>query len=151
MAIRLETSKRTGIQNEQDTEISDTQLKWISKIPREHPQTKPRTTPSPLYNCHGLTFASRRTRIIGSREINTIINDDEYEEIQSGDVLAGDIVIYYSNEGDPNHSGTVVEAGGVLLVPIICSKWGNAGEFIHALYDCPNLYGPNQKFFRCRL
>ena len=48
-------------------------------------------------------------------------------------VIAGDIVVYYSEQGDPNHSGIVVETGGGLLVPIICSKWSNAGEYVHGL------------------
>ncbi len=79
------------------------------------------------------------------------MSDDKYDEVKLGQVMAGDIVVYYSEEGDPNHSGIVVEAGGELLVPMICSKWSNAGEYIHGLRDCPSLYGPNFRFFRCAL
>lgn len=151
MAIRLETSKRSGIENHQDSEISSFQLNWSRDLPKQYPLAKIRTNSSPLYNCHGLTFASRRTRIEKSYYINLILKDDHYEEITLKAVQPGDIVIYYSNEGDPNHSGIVVEFGGPLVVPIICSKWGNAGEFIHALADCPNIYGPVHKFYKCTL
>jgi hypothetical protein len=152
MAIRLETSKRTGVANHQDHEISAFNLNWNRDIGRRYPNVRQRTEQSALYNCHGLTFASRRTRIETSRDIQTILDDDEYQEIAIADVLPGDVVIYYSERGEPNHSGIVVEAGGQLLVPLVCSKWGSAGEFIHALQDCPpDLYGPGHRFFRCRL
>jgi len=152
MRIRLETSKKTGIDNFQDTEISSFQLNWNLKLPIQHPNTIIRTKPSPTYNCHGLTFASRRTRIEKSSNINKILCDDSYEEIVDiKNVLPGDIVVYYSKTGDPNHSGIVVENNCKTIIPIICSKWGCAGEFIHSLRDCPPLYGPIYKFFRCRL
>jgi hypothetical protein len=150
MAIRLETSKRTGITNHQDHEISAFNLNWNKSIGRRHPNARRRTSQSALYNCHGFTFASRRTRIETSREIQTILADDAYQEVLLADVLPGDVVIYYSERGDPNHSGIVVETGG--LVPWVCSKWGTAGEFVHALQDCPrDLYGPMHRFYRCRL
>lgn len=149
MAIRLETSKKTGIPNHQDTEISTFHLNWAKQIGDKHRSAKQRTKPSAVYNCHGLTFACRRTRIERSAAIQTILNDDAYEEVKLTDVLPGDIVIYYSDAGDPNHSGMVVEVGGQLILPIICSKWGNAGEFIHSLRDCPSMYGPIYRFFRC--
>src|SRR5229473_533486 len=148
MAIRLETSKRTGIDNHQDHEISAFHLNWARRIGRDHPQARPRTDLSALYNCHGLTFASRRTRIEKSREVQRILEDDDYQEIAMPDVLPGDVVIYYSDGGDPNHSGIVVEVSPDLLAPIVCSKWGNADEFVHALRDCPNFYGPNHRFLR---
>ena len=66
-------------------------------------------------------------------------------------VLPGDIVVYYSDRGDPNHSGIVVDISADLYLPVICSKWGNAGEFVHSLRDCPSLYGPISRFFGCTL
>jgi hypothetical protein len=151
MAIRLETSKRTGINNYQGTDISSIHLNWAKDLRKTFPQAIPRTSPSPLYNCHGLTFASRRTRIEKSIDVQTILSDDNYKEMEMKDVLPGDIVLYYSDNGDPSHSGVVVEYKTPLLVPIIYSKWGNAGEFIHPLRHCPDLYGVNYKFYRCLL
>src|SRR5262245_13590387 len=143
MAIRLETSARSGIANFQTTQISAFHLNWSKDIAKQHPQARPRTPPSPTYNCHGLTFASRRTSIERSAGIRTILLDDQYHEIPMTDVLPGDIVLYRSQEGDLNHSGVVVEYGAHVLVPVICSKWGSAGEFVHGLNDCPGLYGPH--------
>ncbi len=152
MAIRLETCKRRGIDNHQDSEISTFHRNWAKDLPKHFRRATPRTNYSPVYNCHGLVFASRRTRIEKSTSIQRILDDDKYFEIPMKDVLPGDIVIYYSEKGDPNHSGIVVEYGPPrVLVPVVCSKWGNAGEFVHALADCPRMYGPLHKFFRCTL
>jgi len=151
MAIRLETSKRSGIENWQGEEISIVHLNWAKELPKQFPKAIPRTNPSPLYNCHGLIFASRRTRIEKSTAINHILQDDNYVEIPMTSVLPGDLVIYYSDEGDPNHSGVILEYNSELIVPIILSKWGTAGEWIHSLRECPSQYGPNYKFYRCQL
>ena len=152
MDIRLETSKGRGIDNIQGGDISELTLKWEREILKTFANVKARTKPSPIYNCHGLTFASRRTRIEKSSDLQIILKDDEYIEIHSFDkLMPGDVVIYYSESGDPNHSGLVVEIDDKLNLPIICSKWGTAGEFIHTLNDCPKHYGPQTKFFRCLL
>src|SRR5690242_18488233 len=100
MSIRLETSQRSGIPNHQDTEISKFHLNWSKQIKTMHLKAIERTKPSPLYNCHGFTFACRRTRVETNLSIQTILMDDKYEEVRLEHVLAGDIVIYYSDEGD---------------------------------------------------
>jgi hypothetical protein len=150
--IRLETSKKTGIDNDQDSEISTFQRNWSAEIPKLHPNAKPRTGMSSVYNCHGLTFASRRTGVLDPAGLRRILKDDQWEEVKDvRDVLPGDIVVYFSDEGDANHSGIVVACEGDLYLPIVCSKWGHAGEYLHQLSDCPSLYGPVKKFYRCRL
>jgi hypothetical protein len=150
MIIRVETSKRTGIDNIQEFELSAFERNWSAEIPKKYPRAVQRTQPSPLYNCHGLTFASRRTRIIESYSLSQIIGDDKWAEIDIREVLAGDIVIYFSADGDANHSGVVVGIAD-LGVPKVFSKWGSAGEYIHLLNDCPPLYGPQTRFYRCHL
>jgi hypothetical protein len=148
--IRVETSKRTGIDNIQVMDVSAFERNWSVDIPKRYPRATQRTEMSPLYNCHGLTFASRRTRITDNDGIQRILADDMWTEIKEIEVLPGDIVIYYSEEGDPNHSGVIVDVGA-LKVPTICSKWGTAGEFTHLLNYCPDFYGPITKYYRCRL
>lgn len=148
--IRLETSKRSGIENIQFFEVSSCERNWALDIPKRFPKVIPRTNMSAVYNCHGLTFASRRTRIVDDAAINRILSDDKWTEIDILKVLPGDIVLYFSDEGDPNHSGLIVEADP-LGVHRICSKWGSAGEYIHFLNDCPSMYGPIKRFFRCQL
>jgi len=152
MNIRVETSKRTGIANEKGVEISAFERNWSAELERRFPNAKRRTDLSASYNCHGLTFASRRTHIFDSPSVNRILSDDDWKEVQPADILPGDIVIYSSDDGDANHSGVVVgEVGEGIRLPLICSKWGNAGEFLHLVNDCPTLYGPITKFYRCRL
>jgi hypothetical protein len=151
MAIRLETSKRRGIENYQDTEISETDLLWFRKLSKLHPNAVQRTNPSPLFNCHGLTFASRRSKVLDLPNIVKILQDDEWREIQLRDLLPGDIVVYFDHDGDANHSGIVVQYSSEILVPLICSKWGYGAEYIHKLSDVPSVYGPITKFYRCHL
>jgi hypothetical protein len=148
--IRLETSKRTGIDNFQLGEVSVYERNWTKEISKRFPNVTQRTDMSSVYNCHGLTFASRRTRIIDPRGIQHILDDDKWIELEMEKALPGDIVIYYSDEGEPNHSGIVLEINS-LGVPIICSKWGSAGEYTHLLTDIWSCYGPQKKFYRCRL
>jgi hypothetical protein len=90
--------------------------------------------PTAKYNCHGLTFASRRTGIEG-KNVDKILKQDEYEEVQIGAVMAGDIVVYRNfDTGDAEHSGIVIQTHPNLLV---LSKWGDAHEAIHRIDDGP--------------
>jgi len=101
---------------------------------RAYPNARHRPTPpSRKYNCHGLTFAARRTWIWKPSEITKILNDDEYEPVNLCDIMPGDIAVYTRN-GDVEHSGVVIEGG---YVPMILSKWGPAHEVLHRVNDCP--------------
>jgi hypothetical protein len=149
-SIRLETSKRTGIENAQFSDLSTFDRKWIADIPKKYPRAKPRTGPSPVYNCHGLTFASRRTRIFEGRDVQRILSDDAWLQVNDKDVLPGDIVVYVSDDGDLSHSGIVIKITE-LGAPLICSKWGSAGEYIHLATDTPSIYQGIKKYYRCGL
>ena len=151
VSITIETSKRTAIPNIQDSHITYFALSHAKDLGRRHPLARSRTSPSPAYNCHGLTFASRRTQILQGQYIATILSDDQYRAVSETDIMAGDIVVYYDESGDANHSGMVIELSAQFSVPIVVSKWGSAGEFIHNVHDCPNQYGPNKKYYRCQL
>lgn len=152
MIIRLQTSKGRDIPNGQNREISAINRNWGPKILAKYFVKSIRTDPSPIYNCHGLTFASRRTRIPDSSDVATILQDDHYKRIERHqDVLPGDIVIYVDENGDLTHSGVVVENDSPLFVPMICSKWGDGPEVIHAVANVHPLYGSEHRFYRCRL
>ena len=151
MAIVLQTSKRRGIDNFQDADTPELHRKWFKALSRLHPNAIQRTEPSALFNCHGLTFASRRTKVLDSRNISRVITDDCWNEIDLQKILPGDIVIYYDDSGDANHSGIIVQYSSETLVPLVCSKWGYAGEYLHRVNDVPQFYGPIMKFFRCCL
>ena len=89
--------------------------------------------PCRSYNCHGLTFAARRTSITDPNAVQMILNEDDYEQVNDDEVCAGDIAVYYV-AGDAEHSGIVVERDkfGVRIL----SKWGGAHEVIHRVGEC---------------
>lgn len=91
--------------------------------------------PSARYNCHGLTFAARRTGISDPAQIARILRDDGYEKLSFGTAPSpGDIAIY-QEDGDIIHSGLVVELRGD--TPRVLGKWGDCHEVIHDVRDCP--------------
>jgi len=108
-----------------------------------------RTKPSAIYNCHGMTFASRRCFIGEPQEVSKILNEDDYIEIKNiAHVLPGDVIIYYATDGDLQHSGTVIqEPKTPFYIPLIISKWGSYSEVIHYSNICPYDMD-NIKFYR---
>jgi hypothetical protein len=98
----------------------------------------------PVYNCHGLTFGSRRTQVTHS--VLPILDDDGFDPIPEKEARAGDIVIYSNVRGEVIHSGFVVARQSVEIlmgtrsvIPIIWSKWGKGYEMIHTVGECPYL------------
>ncbi len=149
--LALQTRDQNDIDNSQTNELSASELAFGLALLSKYDKVIVRSDPTPIYNCHGLTFASRRTSITESREISKIITDDCYEEIPADKVLAGDIVLYiHSISGDIEHSGVVVKApkDDMLSIPMVCSKWGKSAELIHPANHCP--YTLNYKFYRVK-
>lgn len=138
-SIELQTSLGKDIPNLQlTTESSLLMQKQISQLKSKYIGVIFKSAPSSLYNCHGMTFANRRTGIYEVENITAILEDDKYFQIDINNILAGDIVLYYSDNGDIEHSGIVVEINNTEPVDIkILSKWGDAHETIHSLYLCP--------------
>ena len=102
---------------------------------RKYPNATHRPTmPSRRYNCHGLTFAARRTWIWKPSEVSKILNDDDYTQVNLREVLPGDVVVYVQR-GDIEHSGIVIANNG--FIPLVLSKWGPNHEVIHRVNDCP--------------
>ena len=98
-----------------------------------------RAGPSGRYNCHGMTFASRRTGIWNAATVQQILIDDGYRSVPVRSVIGGDIIIYHAKSGDIEHSGVVLEppVPDHLNMPLVCSKWGMSGEMIHWAHYCP--------------
>jgi len=133
--LKLETRCHNQIENEIDRRAIRAGDEELSRdYVKDYPGGKHRpVSPSRKYNCHGLTFGSRRTWISRASEIAKILKDDEYHSIEIKEVMPGDIVVYFQN-GDAEHSGIVIESG---FVPIVLSKWGPAHEVVHRVNDCP--------------
>jgi hypothetical protein len=150
--IIVQTRKGNNIENAQYFEVSYHDLNMGKKLEEQYRfGVTRRTEPSPIYNCHGMTFASRRTWIFETDDINLIIKDDQYIEITAADVLAGDVILYFSDSNDIEHSGIVVikPKNENLNIPVIISKWGIYCEFIHAANCCPYNY-QNVKYYRIK-
>ncbi|MFZ0321202.1 MAG: hypothetical protein WAL56_18895 [Candidatus Sulfotelmatobacter sp.] len=111
----------------------------------------------PVYNCHGLTFGSRRTQV--GPPILSILDDDGFDQILSEkDVRPGDIVVYSNARGEVAHSGFVVWrkkielVGGIVsVIPMVWSKWGKGYEVIHAVAECPYFEDEGDVFTYYRL
>ena len=136
-SIRLETRRGQSIENVQDPEYTAHQRemeerKLIALFPLEVSGSVKRRDASNIYNCHGMTFALRRTAILEERFVQQVLTDDGYREIMRKQAMPGDVVLYYNASG-LSHSGIVVFVDHSLKTPLIkvMSKWGRAGEFVH--------------------
>jgi len=106
-----------------------------------------RAGPTPMYNCHGLTFASRRTKVPDPQEVVRILKADGYIKVAELDTLPGDVVLYKSDNGEIEHSGIVIgDSKAGYGVPIIVSKWGQLNEAIHSADVGP--YTGERSFYR---
>lgn len=154
MQLALENRKKVSIRNDYDEtpltlreqkEAEDLRKKW--GVPALHRPTKACNT----YNCHGFTFASRRTNILIPAEIEAILRDDGYKKINLQSVTAGDIVIYRdSTTQEITHSGVVIEVIKEMLgtVPKVIGKWGNAHEVVHPYNHCPYIDRATVEWYR---
>jgi hypothetical protein len=140
--IDLASRKGRKIDNVQPDEMSRFELADQENLKNKHPHgAEFLTGPNPFYNCHGLTFACRRTQ--PEMDFELILADDGFVEIPQDIVQIGDIVLYYDSSGtEVEHSGIVVAlreglTGSDLRLPWIWSKWGKGSEVFHSLFSCP--------------
>jgi len=108
---------------------------------KKHPMAELRRPPTGQYNCHGLTFATRRTSITDVQAVKTILEEDGYRRIRPTESCPGDIVLYY-DQGEVSHTGVIARivreadlVGGQAVWVI--SKWAYAGEYIHPAKQGP--------------
>jgi len=102
----------------------------------------------PVYNCHGLTFASRRTQLYDSTTIviSKVLEDDGYTQVTERSTRVGDVVVYYDEKGEAQHSGIVVSKLEASVI-MVWSKWGKGFEVVHPAGNC--LWGSlSKKFYR---
>jgi hypothetical protein len=145
--IKTHTSKDEQIINEQcdtlffsDLAIADSlEAEFGSKYQGEY---------NPFYNCHGLTFACKRTAILPDEEIWKIINS-EYKWVKDQkDVIVGDIILYFLGEDESSilHSGIVVDVTQFGDIKIY-SKVKKGREIVHSFKITPYFKGLI-KFYR---
>ena len=145
--LLLETADANPISNVQVHRLSLQDDQDAAEVLVQYGQHVTERAPrSGIYNCHGLVFAARRTTIYDAEVVNMILTDDGYVDVQTMDVLAGDIILYLDDDGDVEHSGIVIEPPNKSLLNIatIVSKWGRGWEVIHAANQCPYNYANHQ-------
>ncbi|HRH48337.1 MAG TPA: hypothetical protein PLP23_06285 [Panacibacter sp.] len=154
--IVMQTMAKRPIKNKQIKNLNRNPLfnRTIDLLKEEHICTERPNTITGIYNCHGMTFANRRTGIDEDSELNKIFQDDNYREIRLDLLLCGDTALYIKQNGAYSHSGIVVSIPENLsehnkIEIKILSKWGDGFEAIHALYQCP-YFESTIKFLRCQ-
>jgi len=148
-AIALDTALGNAISNWQDAYIGNPGVSQALERDVETSQSSLRALTHARYNCHGLTFASRRASVHADR-IRLIISEDGYDVIEEPNVMPGDCVVYYSEEGEAEHSGIVVERSERPTDFKVVSKWGPGGpEVLHWLRQVPSAYSKiDIRFYR---
>lgn len=150
--LALHSCQAAQIDNERIFELSPSEIRGFRDFDRDYgSDVERRGSPTPIYNCHGLTFASRRTGIFESETLRQILREDDYMEIPPERALEGDVILYFDDSGDFEHSGIVIlrPLADNLNVPRVCSKWGKYAEVIHWGNRCPYNFA-NVKYYRLR-
>lgn len=147
-SIIVQTRKGNDISNNQSFLISNFEKSQFPDIRKKYSDVIFRSYPTAIYNCHGLTFASKRTGIYETEDVYKILKDDNYKEVLRDEVLPGDIILYFSSDGDIEHSGIVIsEPQSILSIPKVYSKWGKYCEAIHYANMCPYDFS-NVRYYR---
>lgn len=135
--IMVSTRLGRSIENGQDPDYAPDKRRDIQEVwGRKFPEAVERRPPTGQYNCHGLTFANRRTNIWEPSLIPIILADDGFRQIAIRDLVPGDLAVYFDGPY-VSHSGIVLEVvqgvpqgTGIRAVRVL-SKWGQIGEYIH--------------------
>jgi hypothetical protein len=137
--ILLFTREENKVSTEQCCQLSESYSVYLRSqsqgLRNSYKRARFRVDYSAAYNCHGLTFASRRGAIHSSEDVRLILADDAYVRIDEKKITPGDVLLYVA-DGDIQHSAIVI--GTNELVPQVISKWGVMGpEVVHFANDCP--------------
>lgn len=145
-SIKIQTRCGNDIENRQVHDFSPSELNSIPDYSKDYRGARPRNKPNPIYNCHGMTFACARTTV-GPESVQMVLDDDGYTEIQADDILPGDVIIYYNDNGEISHSGIIVSkpSDDRTMIPWVVSKWGKYSEVYHHAYDVPSVYRPIER------
>lgn len=148
MEIPLSTRLGTPIPNQQGAEIDPRRRPFFRQVLQAYGSLVLRSPETGQYNCHGLVFASRRTRIQESAFVELILREDGYRCIDEGRAVVGDLVIY-QHQGEVTHTAVVTEVnhfgpGRPSFVLRVLSKWGDHAEYFHHPADVPNHFGSRE-------
>ena len=146
--IELVTRQGNPIDNSQESDFSASEI--IPDYSRKYKDMAVtiRNAPNSCYNCHGMTFASSRTKVF-DESIDMILHDDGYTKVGDTEVgadkaLPGDVILYHNEKGEIYHSGIITTrpSEGKYGYPWVVSKWGVLNEMHHLAYDVHHEYRP---------
>jgi len=107
-SIPLATRTGRAVPNVQDLDLPPHRVRlYLDASKRRFPRAELRRLPTGCYNCHGLTFASRRTQILDPSVVEDILKDDGYRRIRFRGVMQGDLAVYYDRR-EIAHTGVIV-------------------------------------------
>ncbi|MBL7140446.1 MAG: hypothetical protein ISS74_06005 [Planctomycetes bacterium] len=141
-SIPLYTRLRREIANAQDPDPAPHVATRLAEVHhRSFPMAAMRRPASGQYNCHGLTFANRRTGIYNPKDVEAILSDDGYRRISAAEAQPGDIVTCHDGT-EVSHTAVItrIERSEALIggqAVWLLSKWGQAGEYLHTLGEGP--------------
>ena len=107
--------------------------------------------PTAVYNCHSYAwYQFSNSNPYWIMDISQFLYDSGCTQIAHTSVQTKDIIIYVDGYGYPLHSGVVygVSSSGEIT---ICSKWGQAGAYLHPIGRVPKEYcsNPSTGEIRC--
>lgn len=149
-SIKTHTSRDVEIINEQcDTLFYQQDVAYSNSLGPQF-ESEFQGSPNPFYNCHGLTFACKRTCILDDAEVWKIIKSEYIEIKVHKDVIVGDVILYFYGQDESFilHSGIVVAVNkGIGLDFKIYSKVKKGREIVHQ-YNKGPYYKGHIKFYR---
>lgn len=122
-------------------ELSNAEIYSLSALMTSNYNVTELRLPTSQYNCHSYawysTSANNRYWIPFPEKF---LEDGTY--IQNS-WKVGDKIVYFDDEGTPQHSGIITARSGNTLASItVTSKWGSAGLYQHRGDECPYIdYG----------
>ena len=155
--VKMETSRYNDIPNSQNRRIDQKSIDYEIGLKAKFGLREDfQGSETSVYNCHGLTFASKRTGIFDDAVIEQILRD-EYNEINVANVIIGDIALYFSyndkKEKIFEHSAIVVHIGSLAglesLGIRVLSKTRFYKEIVHYVQNHP-YSGAEYKFYRIK-
>jgi hypothetical protein len=103
--------------------------------------------PTTKYNCWGFTFNPRQCWINSGVDVQNILNDNG-TQVFAPNLRIGDVICYRDNQNVITHTGRVWGVSGSGQASWIQSKWGSLGEYLHAPFTVPKIYGSNVSYWR---
>ncbi|MBI4580024.1 MAG: hypothetical protein HY718_10005 [Planctomycetes bacterium] len=137
-SIVVQTRRGRDVLNVVEPEPGERGRRKYQILRERHPGWRPRKDACGVYNCYGMTFASRRTSILADEFVSAILDDDGYRRVEERDAQVGDLAVYSDTRCGRLHVALIVQKEWVGETPVFfgLSKWDStSGEDIHRLSD----------------